>query len=116
METFQAQLNSCLHFVTDSLKTGSQGKVLKMKTTIVKQVKELTTPFQPHLLKPNAEFDKHFQHHPILLSNASKQYGKINSLGSPYLSRCHDTGKSLEARLQWWGRSLQLSFMLSTIM
>ncbi len=49
METIQAQLNSCLHFVTDSLKTGSRGEVLKMKTTIAKQVKELTTPFQPHL-------------------------------------------------------------------
>ncbi len=36
METIQAQLNSCLHFVTDSLKTGSQGEVLKIKITIVK--------------------------------------------------------------------------------
>ncbi len=44
METIQAQLNSCLHFVVDHLKTGSQGEVLKMKTTIVQQVKELTTP------------------------------------------------------------------------
>ncbi len=42
METIQTQLNSCLHFVTDNLKTGSQGEVLKMKTTVVKQVKELT--------------------------------------------------------------------------
>ncbi len=25
METIQTQLNSCIHFVTDSLKTGSQG-------------------------------------------------------------------------------------------
>ncbi len=32
METIQAQLNSCIQFVTDSLKRGSQGEVLKMKT------------------------------------------------------------------------------------
>ncbi len=57
METIQAQLNSCIQFVTDILKTGSEGEVLKMKTTIAKQVKELTTPFQLHLLKPNAEDD-----------------------------------------------------------
>ena len=57
METIQAQLNSCIQFVTDILKTGREGEVLKMKTTIAKQVKELTTPFQLHLLKPNAEDD-----------------------------------------------------------
>ncbi len=52
METNQAQLNSCLDSaITNSQKTGSQGEVLK-KTTIVKQVKELTTPFQPDLFKP----------------------------------------------------------------
>ena len=33
METIQAQLNSCLHFFIDSLKTGNLGEVLKMKTT-----------------------------------------------------------------------------------
>ncbi len=51
METIQAQLNNCIHFVTYSLKTISQGEVLKMKTTIVKQVKELITSSQLHQLR-----------------------------------------------------------------
>ncbi len=95
METIQAQLNSCIHFVTDSLKTGSQGEVLNMKTTIVKQVKELTTPFQPHLLKPNAEADITFTTSPNVTVQC-QQYGKISSPGSPDPSRCHATGKGLE--------------------
>ncbi len=95
METVQAQLNSCLHFVTDSLKTGSQGEVFKMKTTIVKQVKELTTPFQPHQLKPNAEADIKFSTSPNVTVQC-QQYGKIFSPGSPDPSRCHATGKGLE--------------------
>ncbi len=95
METIQAQLNSCLHFVTDSLKTGSQGEVLKMKTTIVKQVKELTTPFQQRLLKPNTEADITFFTSPDCTVQC-QQYGKIFSLGSPDPSRCHGTGKGLE--------------------
>ncbi len=92
METIQAQLNSCIHFVTDSLKTGSQEEVLKMKTTIVKQVKELITP---HLLKPNAEADITFSTSPDV-NVQCQQYGKISSPESPDPSRCHATGKGLE--------------------
>ncbi len=95
METIQAQLISSLHFVTDSLKTGSQGEVLKMKTTIVNQFKELATPFQPHVFKPNAEADITF----LTSLDATvqcQQYGKISSLGSPDPSRCHAIGKGLE--------------------
>ncbi len=103
METIQAQLNSCLHFITDSLKTGSQGEVLKMKTTIVKQVKELTTPVQPHLLKLNAEADITFSTSPDI-SVQCQEYGKISSPGSPDPSRCHATDKGLEVAVV--GRSL----------
>ncbi len=95
METIQAQLNSSLHFVTNSLKTGSQGEVLKMKTNIVKQVKELTTPFQPHLLKPDTKADITFSTSPDVTVQC-QQYGKISSPGSPDPSRCHATGKGLE--------------------
>ncbi len=95
METIQAQLNSCIQFVTDSLKTGNQEDVLKMKTTIAKQVKELTTPFKPHLLKPNAEADITFSTS-LDVTVQCQQYGEIFCLGSPDPSRCHATGKGLE--------------------
>ncbi len=95
METIQAQLNSCLHFVTDSLKKYSQEEVLNMKTTIVKKVKKLTTPFQPHLLKPNTEADVAFSTSPDITVQC-QQYGEISSPESPDPSRCHATGKGLE--------------------
>ncbi len=95
METIQAQLNSCIQFVTDSLKTGSHGEIMKMKSAIVKQVKELTTPFQPHLLKPNAEADITFSTS-LEVTVQCQQYGKISSPGSPDPSQCHATGKGLE--------------------
>ncbi len=95
METIQAQLSSCIHFVNESLKTSSQGEVMKMKTTIVKQVKELTTPFQPDLLKPNTEADVVFSSSPDITAECIK-YGIIFSSGSPDPSQCHATGKGLE--------------------
>ncbi len=61
METIQAELSSCLNFVSDSLMSG-QRKALKMKTAIVKHVKELTAPFQPNLF--NTEADKTFSTSP----------------------------------------------------
>ncbi len=95
METIQAQLSSCIHFVNESLKTSSQGEVMKMKTTIGKQVKELTTPFQPDLLKPNTEADVVFSFSPDIAAECHK-YGIVYSHGSPDPSQFHATGKGLE--------------------
>ncbi len=40
IETIQAQINRCIQFVTDSLKTGSQGEVLKMYNQMIGGVQE----------------------------------------------------------------------------
>ena len=78
METIQAQLSSCLDFVRKSLETESQGDVLMMKRNIVKQMKELTTPFQPDV------------------TTACHNYGKVYAAGDPDPSQCQATGKGLE--------------------
>ncbi len=100
METIQAQINSCLDFINGSLKTNySQGEVLTMKTTIVKQVKELTTLIQQDLLKPNTEADITFSAPPDITDNITdlcKQYGMVFPSESPDPSQCHVTGKGLE--------------------
>ncbi len=95
METIQAQLSSCIHSVNKSLKTSSWGKVMKMKTTIMKQVKELTTPFQRGLFKPNTEADIVFSSSLDITAKCHK-YGIVFSSGSPDPLRCHATGKGLE--------------------
>jgi hypothetical protein len=52
VETVHAQLASCLSFVRESLRTGSQGEVMKMKKAVVKQIKEMTDNFKPDMLPP----------------------------------------------------------------
>ncbi len=104
METIQAQLSSCIHFVNESLKTSS---LVKMKTTIVKHVQELTTPFQPDLFKPNTESDIAFSSSPDVTLQC-QQYGKIFSFGSPDPSQCHATGKGLEVAVAGEKSSISL--------
>ena len=96
IETTLAQLNSCLHFMGESIKLGNKSDVLMMKANIVHQMKELTTPFQPDTLKPNTEADMVFSALADLTA-ACKNYGQIlSSSGSPDPSKCHATGKGLE--------------------
>ena len=95
IETTLAKLNSCLHFMGESIKLGNKSDVLMMKANTVHQMKELTTPFQPDTLKPNTEADMIFSALADLTA-ACKNYGQIFSSGLPDPSKCHATGKGLE--------------------
>ena len=55
-----AHLGSCLDKVKEKLRTGSQGVVLRMKTTLVKQVKDLTTAFKPETMELYTDADMRF--------------------------------------------------------
>ena len=96
LETTLAQLSSCLGFMRESLKTGSQEEVLLMKSSVVKQVKELTTTFPPDMLKPSTEADAIFSALADVTA-ACRNYGQVSALGSPDPSKCHATGKGIEA-------------------
>ena len=60
IETTLAKLNSCLDKVKEKLRTGSQGVVLRMKTTLVKEVKDLTTAFKPDTMELYTDADMRF--------------------------------------------------------
>ncbi len=96
LETTQAQLRSCLDFVKKSMDTDSRSDVLKMKTSVVKQVKELTFPFQPDLLKPCTVADTMYSASADTLK-LCQNYGRLFSLSLPDPSKCHATGNGLEA-------------------
>ena len=96
IETTLAKLNSCLHFMGESIKLGNKSDVLMMKANTVHQMKELTTPFQPDTLKPNTEADMAFSALADLTATC-KNYGQIFSPASPDPSKCQATGKGLEA-------------------
>ena len=95
IETTLAQLNSCLHFMGESIKLGNKSDVLMMKPNTVHQMKELTTPFLPDTLKPKTEADIVFSALADLTA-VCKNYGQIFTSGSPDPSKCHVTGKGLE--------------------
>ena len=60
IETTLAQLGSCVDKVKEKLRTGSQGVVLRMKTTLVKQVKNLTTASKPDTMRVYTTADMRF--------------------------------------------------------
>ena len=96
LETTLAQLNSCLGFMGESLKTGSQEEVLSMKTTVVKQVKELTTTLPPDMLKLSTEADTIFSALADV-ATACRNYGQVLAPGFPDPSKCYASGKGIES-------------------
>ena len=94
IETILVQLNSCLHFIGESLKTGNEQDVLMMKTNTVNQAKELTTPFQPDFLKSDTEPDMLFLASADMTTSC-QTYGKILATDSPDPSKCYLTYKGV---------------------
>ena len=95
IETTLAKLDSCIHFMRESIKAGNKSDVLMMKTNTVHQVKELTTLFQADTFEPNTEADMVFSALEDLTAMCHS-YGQVFASGSPDLSKCHITGKGLE--------------------
>ena len=90
-ELVQTQLSSCLDFVSESLRTGSEEEILAMKKPVVKQI---TAEFRPDTLVPREQADIMFTSS-AELSAACQQFGKVYT--SPLLpENCHATGKGLQ--------------------
>ena len=62
LELVQTRLNSCLQFVNDSLKTGSEGEILAMEKPVVQQVKEMCAEYDPNKLQPCEQADMALMH------------------------------------------------------
>ena len=95
-ETVHAQLSSCQNFMKQNIRTDRWGEALKMKTTVLKQVKELTTTAQSDVLKPNTKADIVFSASADI-TDLCLHFGQIAvPSGPPDPSKCHATGKGLE--------------------
>ena len=95
-ETVHAQLRSCQDFMKQSLETDRWGEALKMKTTVLKQVKELTNTVQPDALKPSTKAYITFSASADI-TTLCRHFGQVLTPGSPDPSKCHTTGNGLEA-------------------
>ena len=94
VETVHTQLTSCLSFLRESLRTGSQEEVMKMKMTIVKQIKNMTGNIKPDILPPCELADVKFSPLPEL-TQACQQFGDIYV---PKVSpeKCYVMGKGMD--------------------
>ena len=94
LELVQTRLNSCLQFVNDSLKTGSEGEILAMEKPVVQQVKEMCAEYDPSKLQPCEQADMALSASSELLP-ACQQFGQVFS--HPVCpEKCYATGKGLE--------------------
>ena len=95
IELVQTQLRSCLDFVKESLRTGSEGEILAMKKPVVKQVEEITAGFRAEVLVPQERADIRFSASTPELTQTCQQFGQVYACSvSP--ERCYATGKGLE--------------------
>ena len=94
-ETVHAQLSSCQDYMKQSIRTDRWGEALKMKTTVLKQVKELTTTVQSDVLKPNTKADVIFSAS-VDITNLCRRFGQVLTPALPDPSKCYATGKGLE--------------------
>ena len=93
-ETIQIQLISCLSFVKESLRRGSQGEVMRMKKGVVRQIKEITDTVKPEIIFPceAQKFNISFLVSSEVAQNC-KQFGVICSISA---EKSYATGKGLE--------------------
>ena len=94
LEAMKTQLSSYLDMVEETLAVGDLGKVVSMKTTIARQVNELTTSLQTDTPIP-ALADMEYSTAGIAVE-VCQNYGGVHALSSPDPSMCRVTGGGLE--------------------
>ena len=94
LETVLTKLDSCLSFVNDSLRTGSQGEVMKIKKTVTEQIKEVKDNFKPDILPPCELANVKFLPSKEVLQACQKIGQVLIQEACP--EKCHATGKGLK--------------------
>ena len=92
IETTLAQLGSCLDKVKEKLRTGSQGVVLRMKTTLVKQIDNITTAFRPDNMRTYTTADMRFSSSHTA-AEACRAHGLVSSPMTPDPSQWYAISK-----------------------
>ena len=86
VEILQIQRESCVHFVRESIRSGSPGDVLKMKAGVVKQVRELVDTFDPHTLEPCEQASTSFIPSAQLVKDC-QEFGELCHIDLPQSSK-----------------------------
>ena len=95
-ELVQTQLSSCLDFMEGSLKTGSKGEILTMKTPVLKQIGQIAAEFNPDMLAPEQEANVQLVDEDSLdLLQACQEFAGVVSR-SVCPEKCYTTGDGLK--------------------
>ena len=95
-ELVQTQLSSCLDYVEGSLKTSSEGEILAMKTTVLKQVQQITTEFNHNTLAPEQKANMTLVTNNVHeLHRTCRGFAKVIAQ-SVYPEKCYATGDGLK--------------------
>ena len=96
-ELAQTQLSSCLEFVEESLRTGSQEEVLSMKKQVVERMNEMGKEFEPRKYQPEPEQVLHFTHQHLLES--CQRFGEVHM--TPVCpEKCYVTGEGAQRAIR----------------
>ena len=88
-ELAQTQLASCLEFVEESLRTGSQEEILSMKEQVVERVNEMKNEFEPRKYQPEPEQMFQFTHQHLVES--CQRFGEVH-MRAVCPEKCYATG------------------------
>ena len=96
-ELAQTQLSSCLEFVEESLRTGSQEEVLSMKKQVVERVNEMEKEFEPRKHQPEPEQMFQFTHQHLVES--CQRFGEVH-MRAVCPEKCYATGEGAQRAIR----------------
>ncbi len=97
VEITQVKLTSCLEYAEGGLKTGTDGEVLEMKSSVVKRVEQITTELELITIQPETKADMELTtkgKEP--LQQACQNFLEVGDSGSFNLENSHTTGEGLK--------------------
>ena len=94
VEKMKSQLTSCLSFVGDSLGTNSQGEIMNMRKTVLKQIKEMTDNFKPEELPSFEPVDIRFTADTTEMIESIQHFGELYT-NEALPQNCFATGQGV---------------------
>ena len=114
VEITQVKLTSCLEYAEGGLKTGTDGEVLEMKSSVIKRIKQISTDFNPSTIQPETKADMEMiTKGKEPLQQACRDFLEIEQCGSISLENSHTTGDGLKGATTT-GETKTVSFQAMT--
>ena len=113
VEITQVKLTSCLEYAEGGLKTGTDGEVLEMKSSVIKRIKQISTDFNPKTIQPETKADMEMiTKGKEPLQKACGDFLEIEQRGSFSLENSHTTEDGLKGATT--GETKTVSFQAMT--